>query len=84
MYTIEQIKNPTWMNSEHTLIECEVKFAEADKFLPFGATIEGDQYAHTKEIFDRASSGEFGPVAEYVAPPVPENNQPTVTGAQTL
>jgi len=66
------------------LIECEVKFAEADQFLPFGAPIEGDQYAHTKEVFDRASSGEFGEVAEYVAPPEPENNQPTVQGAQTL
>lgn len=84
MLTVQEIKNPEWKNAEHTLIECEVKFAEADQFLPFGATIEGDQYAHTKEIFDRASSGEFGPVAEYVAPPVPENNQPTVTGAQTL
>ena len=81
MYTIEQVKNAMWMNAEHTLIECEVKFAEMNDFIPFGATIDGDQYAHTKQVFDLAVSGV---VAEYVAPVIPEENQPTTTGAQTL
>jgi hypothetical protein len=85
MYTVEQIRNPVWKNAEHTLIECEVKFAEAFDFFPFGAFIEGDQYAYTKEVFDRASSGEFGEVAEYVAPPEPAPVvQPISQGAQTL
>lgn len=84
MFVIEQIKNPKWMNAEHTLLECEVKFAEAQDFLPFGASFEGDQYEHTKEVFKRASSGEFGEVAEFVPPPAPSENQPTVGGAQTL
>lgn len=84
MFTIENIKNPKWMNAEHTLIECDVKFEEANDYLPFGANIEGDQYAHTKEIFDRVASGEFGEVAEFVPTPNPAESQPSVDGVQTL
>lgn len=85
MLTIEQIKNSVWKNQDHTLIECEVKFVEHNEFLPFGASINGDQYAHTKEIFDRASSGEFGDVLPYVPEPEPTPpTQPATTGSQTL
>lgn len=85
MFTIQDIKNPRWANAEHTLLECDVKFAEQGDYLPFGASIEGDQYPHTKEVFDRAAAEEFGPITEYVAPEVvAAQNQPTVEGAQTL
>lgn len=65
MFTIEEIKNPKWKNSEHTLLECEVKFAEANIFLPFGASIEGDQYSHTVEIFNLVVSKKFGEIEEF-------------------
>jgi hypothetical protein len=84
MLTVEQIRNSVWKNQEYTLIECEVKFAEYNDFLPFGASINGDQYAHTKEVFDRASSGEFGDVSPYVPETVPPEQQPSTTGSQDL
>lgn len=87
MFVIEDIKNSKWANAEHTSVECEVKFEGVDDYLPFGACVNGDQYAHTKEIFDRAASGEFGDVSEFVPIPeplMPDQNQPTVDGAQTL
>lgn len=75
MSNYTQIKNPKWVNAEHTLIDCEVNFNHLpEEFVPFTAD-PNDIYPYCKEIFDRCASGEFGPVAEYV-PPV-EPTQPT-------
>lgn len=75
MSNYTQIKNPKWINAEHTLIDCEVNFNHLpEEFVPFTAD-PNDIYPYCKEIFDRCVSGEFGPVAEYV-PPV-EPTQPT-------
>ena len=66
-----QVRNPKWMNAEHTVIECEVNFDDYnEEFVPFGAVKEGD-YPHTHEIFARCAAGEFGEIEEYIAPPEP-------------
>lgn len=67
-----KVINPKWANAEHTAIECMVDFDDlSEELVPFTAVAEGD-YPHTHEIFARCVAGDFGPIAEYVAPPVVE------------
>jgi hypothetical protein len=68
-----QIKNPQWANAEHTLINCEVDFDDlAQEFVPFTAVVSGD-YEYTHQIFAECVAGNYGNIAEYVAPaPNPE------------
>jgi hypothetical protein len=72
MFNYTVVKNPRWINQEHTKLECEVNFEHLpEEFVLFSAVPEGD-YPHSHDIFERCASGEFGPVAEYIAPPVQE------------
>ena len=73
------VKNCKWVNAEHTQIECEVNFDHVgfEEWTPFCAD-PTDMFApYCKEIFDKASNGDFGVVEEYVAPPVLETYVPT-------
>jgi hypothetical protein len=81
MLTIESATNPIYGNAEGTNITLQVKFAEFDEIMPFGAT-PTDPMAYGIELYSRALNGEFGTIAPYVAPPEPV--QPTTEGAQTL
>lgn len=64
------VQNPAWANAEHTLIDCVVTFDHlGGEPVPFTAN-PNDTETHGREIFARASAGEFGPVADYVPPPV--------------
>lgn len=71
-------KNPKWVNAEHTLIDMEINHAEYG-WLPFTAS-PTDLEEYGRNLFAAATSGEFGPVAEYVPPP-PE--PPYVASEQT-
>ena len=78
------VTNPQWMNSEHTYILCYVKFDHLPEVAPFGA-VPNDITEHGVEIFNKCASGEFGNVAEYVAPPPlpqpdPRVGEPNVIG----
>jgi len=66
------VRNCKWANAEHSSIECEVIFDDitSEEWTPFGAN-PNDHYEHGREIFAKAVAGEFGEVAEYVAPPPP-------------
>lgn len=70
MYSV--VKNCEWVNKEHTLIKCEVNFDHVgfEEWTPFCADPTDNYAPYCKEIFDKASAGEFGEVIEYVAPPV--------------
>jgi hypothetical protein len=75
-----QVKNPVWANAEHTLIDCEVDFGHLDdEFVPFTAD-PSDVMEYSKTIFDECVAGQYGEIAEYVAPPVVE---PVATPAPT-
>jgi hypothetical protein len=64
-----QVKNPVWANEEHTLIDCEVDFGHLDDdFVPFTAD-PNDVMEYSKTIFDECVEGQYGAIAEYVAPP---------------
>ncbi len=69
-YTV--VRNLKWTNPEHTAFNCEVNFNHLwEEFVPFHCTkseAEGLIYTHTKEIWERSLSGEFGPIAEYEEP----------------
>jgi hypothetical protein len=84
MLTIEYVKDLQWANAERTTFECVVKYAEFEDEHPSGIT-GTDIYAHTQEIWAKGNAGEYGTIAEYVAPEVvAAENQPTVQGAQIL
>jgi len=66
-------QNPQWGNAEHTFIDVEAKWEhlESEGYLPFTAT-SNDNEAHGVDLYNRCVNGEFGTIAEYVAPPEPE------------
>lgn len=66
--------NPVWSNAEHTAIDCLVTFEGLGE-VPFTASAS-DSVAHAVEIFQRASSGDFGVVAAYVEPEAPPPGVP--------
>ena len=79
---LTSLSNPRWVNAEHTAIDCEITTSQlGDEVLPFTADLN-DVEAHGRAIFASIVAGEYGPIAEYIAPP--ELEQPTVEGAQTL
>ena len=65
--TIVSVTNPQWANAQHTTINVTARFAEIDEDLPFTAN-PLDTEAHGREIFARASAGEFGLIDSYVPP----------------
>ena len=63
-------QNPQWGNAEHTFIEVEAKFQHYPEelgYLPFTAD-PNDSEAHGVDLYNRCVAGEFGTIAEYVAP----------------
>lgn len=68
---LEYAKNPAWVDAEHTMIDLTIKWVQASEEYPFTAS-QNDIEAHGRAIFAAAAAGEFGPVAEYVAPLEPE------------
>lgn len=66
-------KNPKWANRSQTYINLVVKFDSFEEELPFTATAN-DTESHGRELFKRASQGEFGTVAPFsaIAPTIDE------------
>lgn len=81
MFTIEYVKDLKWIDAEHTMFDCTVKYAEFNEELPSSINAI-DPYAHINEIWTKGIAGEYGVIAEYEPPPVPE--QPNSNGTQTL
>ena len=61
------VTNCRWANAAHTAIDCQATFAHLGT-VPFTANSR-DCEAHGVEIYNRAVAGDFGAIAEYVAPP---------------
>lgn len=68
---IEYAKEPRWADAEHTMIDLMVKWDRFNEELPFTASPD-DVEPHGKALFAAVVAGEFGEVAEYVAPIYPE------------
>jgi hypothetical protein len=69
---LEYAKDPVWANAEHTMIDLVIKWNRFNEELPFSASPD-DCEEHGRAIFAAAVAGEYGPVSEYVPPPL----QPT-------
>jgi hypothetical protein len=89
MFTIEAVTDLQWQDAEHTFFSCNVKYEEFNEVHPTGVNAR-DQYDHIKLLWAKCNAGEFGTIAEYVAP-LPDveevvlaQDQPTTSGAQTL
>lgn len=69
-YTV--VRNLKWTNPEQTAFDCEVNFNHLfENFVTFHCTkaeAEGLIYTHSTEIWEKALSGEFGPIVEYEEP----------------
>ena len=63
--TINGVRNPKWMNAEHTSLDCEVDFNELDEvYVPFTAN-KNDNYSWSKIIFDDCVAGKYGEIEEF-------------------
>lgn len=82
---LTSLTNPQWANEARTSINCNITTSQfGDEVLPFTAD-QNDVEAHGRAIFADLVAGKYGPIAEYVPPPQPEQPvQPTTQGAQTL
>ena len=67
---LEYAVSPKWANAEHTRIDIIAKFDHIGTEVEFTAD-ENDCENHGIDIFARVKNGEFGDIAEYVAPPPP-------------
>lgn len=72
-------QNPQWGNTEHTVILIEAKWEHLvdEGYLPFLAN-PNDVEAHGRDLYNRIVAGEFGTIAEYVAP-APAPTEETTT-----
>ncbi|MDR1311572.1 MAG: hypothetical protein LBK01_06855 [Burkholderiaceae bacterium] len=79
---VENVTNPEWVNAEKTLLNVLVKFSEIDEVVPFTASPD-DSEEHGREIFQKATTGEYGEIAEYIppSPPLPEEQEAALSGA---
>jgi hypothetical protein len=71
---LEYAKNPVWANAEHTMIDLTIKWDGINEEYPFTAS-PTDVEAHGRAIFEAAVAGQFGEVAEYIAPVQPETEE---------
>ena len=79
-----QVKNPVWANAEHTALNCDVDFDDLrEELVPFTAVASGD-YEHAHQIFAECLAGQYGSIAEYVAPPVVEYTPPPAPTKEQL
>lgn len=64
-----EVKYPSWVNAEHTEINCYVNFDDLEEtFVPFTASLSDPYNPASKEIFNDCVSGKYGEIAEYVVP----------------
>jgi len=73
--TYIDVKNPQWDDPEHTTLVCDVNFEHLpEEYVSFVARASGD-YPHTHQIFAECVEGKWGPIAEYVPPAPPTEEE---------
>lgn len=68
MRTIAEVSAPRWDDADETSLTADVLFEELRSLgpIPFTARNHAES-EHGQEVWDRATAGEFGPIAAYVA-----------------
>lgn len=82
MFTIEWAENPVYVEETNQVIDITVKFFEFSEPIRFAASAD-DPEEHGRILYTSAIAGDYGPIAPYVPPPVPED-QPIVSGVQEV
>jgi hypothetical protein len=67
-YEVPQNPNPQYSNEGGTLIDIDVFFPHLNKTVRYTAGQTDCNCGHSEEIFKRAKSGEFGPIAPLIFP----------------
>ena len=63
--TVNDVRNPKYINAEQNLIDCEVDFDELDEnYVPFTAN-PNDIEIHGKQIYADCVAGKYGTVAAF-------------------
>ena len=72
-----EVRNPEWSDETKTKINCEVNFnhVQFEEWTNFCAD-PTDHMPYSKDIFDRAVAGEFGPIKDAPLVVVPEPYTP--------
>ena len=71
-FEIARARNPQWVDANHNMIDLEVDFAPLDEeWLPYTCS-PTDVVEHSRELYQRALAGEFGPI----------DNEPVITEAE--
>ncbi|WWT39860.1 tail fibers protein [Microcystis phage Mwe-JY25] len=69
--TVNAAANPRWGDASQTVVVLDVDFDELDEvYVPFAARAD-DAEEHGRDLHSRSLAGEFGPIAPYIAPPLP-------------
>jgi hypothetical protein len=77
---LTSLSSPRWANAEQTAIDCEITTSQfGPEVLPFTAN-QNDVAAHGRAMFADLVAGKYGPIAEYIPPPVPENTPTESSG----
>lgn len=80
---ITAVRSCRYADADGTAIDCTIAVEVAPgatEDWPFTASA-ADSAAHGREIFARATAGEFGPVAPFVPPPAPPPPRPPTLAA---
>jgi hypothetical protein len=67
MFTIQYVKNLKWVDAEHTMFSCVVKYEEFNEEHPSGINAT-DPYDHIHTIWENGIAGVYGEIAEYEIP----------------
>ena len=63
--TVNDVKNPKWINAEHTQLNCEVDFDELDEVYVEFTADPNDCTIHGKQIFADCVAGNYGEIEEF-------------------
>lgn len=74
MITYESISNPRWADINHTSVFADVKWDVLDSVVTQVFTLADVAAPHVLSAYAQIINGDFGDIAEYVAPPAPHPN----------
>lgn len=70
--TVLSVSKLQWRDADHTALDCEVLFEELEQIgpIPFATNANADT-DHGREIWEKATNGDYGDIQPFV-PPTPE------------
>jgi hypothetical protein len=63
--TVNDVRNPKWINAEHTLLNCEVDFDELDEVYVWFTADPNDIEEHGRQIYADCVAGNYGEIEEF-------------------